>query len=38
LEFEDFEEIKDHPMAQAAMMSLGDLINGALGDSVEDIE
>ena len=37
-EFEDFEEIEDHPMAQAGMMSLGQLINGALGESVEDIE
>jgi len=37
-EFEDFEEIEDHPLAQAGMMTLGDLINGALGESVEEVE
>jgi hypothetical protein len=37
LEFEDMDEIKDHPMAQPMMISFEQLFEGMMGSSVEDI-
>lgn len=37
-EFDDFEEVQSHPMAEAGMMTLGQLVEGALGQGIGDFD
>ena len=37
LSFDDFDEIKEHPMADSILLSLGQVIQGAFGSSVSEM-